>query len=94
MLSTLVTDGDDVSEHDLPSDWLGFSLKYDDPPLIGIQDLKEHKRVRRPWNRGMTPSALKEYDILMETRAIELIRSLESRCGQVVVMQKLFGPFM
>lgn len=42
----------------------------------------------------MTPSALKEYEILMESRVIEFIRSLDSRCGQVVVMQKLFGPFM
>ena len=59
-----------------------------------IQDLKEHKRVRRPWNRGMTPAALKEYEILMENQVLELIRSLDSQCGQVVVMQQLFVPFM
>ncbi|KAI1783893.1 high nitrogen upregulated cytochrome P450 monooxygenase 2 [Ganoderma leucocontextum] len=74
--------------------WLGFTLKYDDPPLIGIQDLKEHKRVRRPWNRGMTPSAVKEYEILMENRVNELVRSVDSRRGEIIVTQHIFGPFI
>ena len=42
----------------------------------------------------MTPAALKEYEILMENQVLELIRSLDSQCGQVVVMQQLFVPFM
>ena len=32
-------------------------------PMVGIQDVDEHLRRRRAWNRGLGPAALKEYDV-------------------------------
>ena len=33
-------------------------------PMVGLQDLKEHTRRRRPWTRGLSAVALREYEYL------------------------------
>ena len=46
-------------------------------PLIGIQDIDEHLRRRRPWNRALGASALRDYEQTIAARARQLVGALE-----------------
>ncbi|PIL28304.1 cytochrome P450 [Ganoderma sinense ZZ0214-1] len=63
----------------------GVTLSDSTVPLIGIQDATEHARRRRPWNRGLAPSALKDYDHIMSHRVHQLVDVLGQQEGAVVL---------
>ena len=50
-------------------------------PLIGIQDIEEHLRRRRPWNRALGASALRDYEQTIATRARQLVGALERQAS-------------
>ena len=54
-----------------------------DVPFIGIQDVEEHARRRRAWNRGLGPAALKSYEDVMFGRVRQLLNLLEGQRGPV-----------
>lgn len=45
-------------------------------PMVGIQDLEEHTRRRRPWTRGLSTAALREYEHLTARRVRQLADTL------------------
>ena len=45
-------------------------------PLIGIQDIEEHLRRRRPWNRAFNPAVVKDYEPQLSSRVHELVSRL------------------
>ena len=47
--------------------------------LIGIVDKQEHSRRRRPWTKGFSTSALKDYEILVIKRILQFMEILSSR---------------
>ena len=51
--------------------------------MTGIRDPEEHQRRRRPWNRGLAPAALREYDHRIAARVQQLVRRLEEQDGEV-----------
>ena len=53
--------------------------------LAGIQDVDEHLRRRRAWNRGLAPTALKGYEQVAATRILQLVDTLEKQKGAVVL---------
>ncbi len=64
-------------------------------PLIGIQDVDDHLRRRRPWNRAFSASALKEYEETIAGRARMLVSALERKAlaSEEVVLGKWFNYF-
>ena len=50
--------------------------------MMGIQDPAEHARRRRPWNRGMSQAAIKEYEPVFAARVHLLVRRLEEQQGK------------
>ncbi|KAI0749187.1 high nitrogen upregulated cytochrome P450 monooxygenase 2 [Daedaleopsis nitida] len=63
------------------------SLLTENVPMIGIMDTEEHLRRRRAWNRGLGPSALKEYQHLIAIRVHQLVSRLEEQEGEVALGQ-------
>ncbi|TFK89225.1 high nitrogen upregulated cytochrome P450 monooxygenase 2 [Polyporus arcularius HHB13444] len=61
---------------------VGISLSDKLVPLMGIQDPAEHARRRRPWNRGMSQAAVKEYEHVFADRVHLLVRRLEEQPGK------------
>lgn len=51
--------------------------------MMGIRDPEEHARRRRPWNRGLSQAAVKEYEQPLMARVLLLIRRLEEQKGEV-----------
>ncbi|TFK79033.1 high nitrogen upregulated cytochrome P450 monooxygenase 2 [Polyporus arcularius HHB13444] len=49
--------------------------------LVGIVDIPYHLQRRRPWNRGLKQSALKEYEPLLAERAQLLVQRLGDQSG-------------
>ena len=48
-------------------------------PMVGLQDLEEHGRRRRPWTRGLGTAALREYEHLTARRVRQLSDTLEEQ---------------
>ena len=48
-------------------------------PMVGLQDLEEHGRRRRPWTRGLGAAALREYEHLTARRVRQLADTLEEQ---------------
>ena len=65
--------------------FIGVSLSQTKVPMTGIRDPEEHQRRRRPWNRGLAPAALREYDHLIAARVQQLVRRLEEQDGEVIL---------
>ncbi|RDX52351.1 high nitrogen upregulated cytochrome P450 monooxygenase 2 [Lentinus brumalis] len=63
--------------------WVGGSLSYKTLPLVGIADTEEHMRRRRAWNRGLAPSALREYEVVTASRAKQLVQRLQEQVGEI-----------
>ncbi|RDX42005.1 high nitrogen upregulated cytochrome P450 monooxygenase 2 [Lentinus brumalis] len=61
---------------------VGISLSDKRVPLVGIQDPAEHARRRRPWNRGMSQAAVKQYEHAFADRVHLLVRRLEEQPGK------------
>ena len=51
--------------------------------MAGIQDIPYHLQRRRPWNRGLNQSALKEYEPLVVERLQLLVRRLKEQSGTI-----------
>ena len=62
-------------------------LTATNPPMAGIQDTQVHLARRRSWARGLSPSALKEYEGLVGRRVRQLLRLLEAQDATVVLGQ-------
>ncbi|TFK81541.1 cytochrome P450 [Polyporus arcularius HHB13444] len=75
------------------SNFHGAMLTATNPPMAGIQDTQLHMARRRPWARGLAPSALKEYEGLVGKRTQQLVRLLEKRGGAVVLLGQVFNYF-
>ncbi len=45
--------------------------------LIAQRDPILHMHQRKPWNRGFSSAAMKEYEIMVETRVRQLVGCLE-----------------
>ncbi|KAI1784220.1 high nitrogen upregulated cytochrome P450 monooxygenase 2 [Ganoderma leucocontextum] len=65
--------------------FIGVSLSQTKVPMAGIRDPEEHQGRRRPWNRGLAPGALREYDHLITMRVQQLVRRLEEQVGEVIL---------
>ncbi|PIL34414.1 cytochrome P450 [Ganoderma sinense ZZ0214-1] len=63
--------------------FIGGRLSAADIPLVGIQDVGEHMRRRRPWARGLSTSALKAYQPLISKRTQQLVNRLEGQPGTI-----------
>lgn len=51
------------------------------PSLIALRDVQEHTRRRRIWNKAFSTAAVKEYEPIVVTRALQLVDELEKRSG-------------
>ena len=49
--------------------------------LVGVRDIPLHLQRRRPWNRGLRQSELKEYEPLIAERAQLLVQRLKDHSG-------------
>ena len=47
--------------------------------LISIVDKQEHSRRKRPWSKGFSTSALKDYEILVIKRMLQFMEILSSK---------------
>jgi cytochrome P450 len=47
--------------------------------LIGIKDKQEHARRKRPWSKGFSTSALKDYESFVIKRILQLMKVLSSK---------------
>lgn len=63
----------------------GAALTEANVPFIGIQNVEEHIRRRRPWNRGLGPAALKGYGHILSSRVQQLVNTLEQQQGPVLL---------
>ena len=69
----------------MPIGHVGGMLGHNNIPMVGIQDMDEHLRRRRAWNRGLSQNALKEYEQIIATRAQQLLHRLEEQQGEVIL---------
>ena len=51
--------------------------------MIALQNTPEHLERRKPWQRAVTPSAVKGYEPVIVARIHQLIRALEEQQGEV-----------
>ncbi len=51
--------------------------------MIGLVDVDEHLRRRRPWNRAFGSAAVKEYEPLIARRTRQLLDALSQQEGAV-----------
>ncbi|KLO15649.1 high nitrogen upregulated cytochrome P450 monooxygenase 2 [Schizopora paradoxa] len=49
-----------------------------EPSLIAIRDTREHSRRRKPWNRALSTSAVKDYEPVIAKRVLQLANTLAS----------------
>lgn len=62
--------------------------------LVSIVDKQEHMRRRRPWTRGFSTSALKDYEGLVIKRTLQLVEVLLSKnLKEAVDLTSLIGFF-
>ena len=47
--------------------------------LVAIVDKQEHTRRKRPWSKGFSTSALKDYETLVIKRILQLVEVLSSK---------------
>ncbi|KAI0752497.1 high nitrogen upregulated cytochrome P450 monooxygenase 2 [Daedaleopsis nitida] len=63
----------------------GGSMSETDVPMVGIQDTESHLLRRRAWNRGLSRSAVREYEQAILSRARLLVQRLEEQRGEVIL---------
>lgn len=75
--------------------FLGYGCNQDPKAPRTLQVLKgsEHAHRRKLWNRGMSTESLKAYEGIIENRAHQLVRSLESECGKEILLSTFFNFF-
>ena len=62
-------------------------------PLVGIRDVEEHARRRRPWNRAFNWASVKEFEPVITNRVQQLVEALDARKGQVIDLAEWIGFF-
>ncbi|KAJ7056673.1 cytochrome P450 [Mycena amicta] len=60
-------------------------------PLLALRDPEEHARRRRAWNRAFSTPALKDYQVLVDTRIMQLIDLLTTEVGKPIDLSKWLG---
>ncbi|KAJ8468958.1 hypothetical protein ONZ45_g17054 [Pleurotus djamor] len=63
--------------------WKGRQASMKTSSLIGVQDVQEHARRRRPWSRGLSTTALKDYEGILMNRVRQLANYLAQQTGPV-----------
>jgi cytochrome P450 len=64
--------------------WDGRIPDHEVRGIIMVKDPLEHASRRRPWNRGFSTIALKEYEAMVIDSVKMLMNGLEQREGQVI----------
>ena len=59
--------------------WSGRIPKGETPSLIAIRSLHEHSRRRKRWNRAFNSAAVKDYETVVQRRALQLVDELEKQ---------------
>ena len=54
-------------------------------PMVGIQDTVVHLGRRRAWNRGLSPGAIKEYEVVLAGRVKQLVQQLGAQPRNVTL---------
>ncbi|KAJ7675032.1 high nitrogen upregulated cytochrome P450 monooxygenase 2 [Mycena olivaceomarginata] len=69
----------------MPKGEMYHSLQPPNEPtsLIGTLDMAEHAEKRKSWSQGFTPTALKEYDPIIQGRTNQLVQRLEQQVGTI-----------
>ncbi|OBZ79546.1 hypothetical protein A0H81_01401 [Grifola frondosa] len=63
--------------------WVGRTAGTTQKPLIAIDDLQEHARRRKYWNRAFSTASLKGYEEIVAKRAGQLADSLAEQEAEV-----------
>ncbi|RPD60596.1 high nitrogen upregulated cytochrome P450 monooxygenase 2 [Lentinus tigrinus ALCF2SS1-7] len=71
---------------------IGIKMSYKNLTMMGLRDPEEHALRRRPWNRGLNQTAIKEYEHPLTARVQLLVRRLEEQKGEVD-LSKWMGMF-
>ncbi|THG99327.1 hypothetical protein EW026_g3001 [Hermanssonia centrifuga] len=69
--------------------WTARTLYPPILPIIATRDPVEHAQRRRPWNRGFSTAALKEYQPIIAKRVAQLVESLASEQGVVNLVERI-----
>lgn len=62
-------------------------------PLIGWRDPAVHAKRRQPWTRGMSTSALKEYEPILAGRISQLVNAMLQTQGKSVDLGQMIKYF-
>jgi len=63
--------------------WPGRTMQAEIPALIAITDPEHHAQRRKPWIRGLSPGALKDYEPIIAKRVSQLVDCLVVQHGVV-----------
>lgn len=59
--------------------WDARRNPYGARSLLAIRDQREHTRRRKPWTRAFSTTAVKDYEPIVQKRALQLMRELEKK---------------
>ncbi|RPD52781.1 cytochrome P450 [Lentinus tigrinus ALCF2SS1-7] len=65
--------------------FIGRMLSATGLPMVAIQDTDVHLRRRKLWQRGMSPSAIKEYEHFIARRARQLLDRMGEQKGEITI---------
>ncbi|KAF7327427.1 hypothetical protein MKEN_00320500 [Mycena kentingensis (nom. inval.)] len=71
--------------------WDGRAPENQIRPLLALRDPEEHARRRRAWNRAFSTPALKDYQILVDSRITQLTDLLSTKVGQPIDLSCWLG---
>ena len=74
------------------TDFFGRLLGPNIQTMIALQDHSTHLARRRPWARGLSNAAVKEYEPLVAARTRLLVEKVGEQEGEVV-LDKWFDKF-
>ena len=49
------------------------------PNIVAIRDIEQHSERRKLWNHAFTTASLKELQVIVESRVLELVEELRKR---------------
>ena len=76
----------------ISTDFLGRFLNSNTKTMIALQDTEIHLQRRRPWIRGLSATAVKEYEGITAHRVRMLVDRLREQKG-MVRLEKWFDKF-